>query len=139
MVLLLFNGGILMEQTSLKQMLEGYDKEIFDPKYPYKERAESCKRLTQAFYAECGVQPEEPISMLTFDDCDAIYAGREAKKVKGVFVWLGEEWERVYRDGKFVGKMLISCRGSSFGAEKYVRNKKAYSDDTLRGVWQNAA
>jgi len=127
-----------MQQTSLEQMLEEYDKEISDPKYPYKERAESCKRLTQVFYAECGVQPEEPISMLTFDDCEAIYAGREAKKVSGLFVWLGEEWEKVYRDGILIGKMMVYCRGSMFGAEKYIGKKKAISDNSMNGVWQNA-
>jgi hypothetical protein len=38
-------------------------------------------------------------------------AEQKAEKTAGWFVWLGEEFERIWKDGKFLGSML-SCRGS---------------------------
>lgn len=106
----------------------------------YKDRDKEAEMLVSAFFANVGLGPDEEYT--DFEDLDVgefDAAKKAAKQTLGWSHYLDEEMEYLWFDGIMKGKMMICCRGGSYGAELTVfgtNGGKWTANNNTAGVWQ---
>ena len=89
----------------------------------YEERDNAAAELTKQFYAEAGLGLDEEFELIEWQDDGFESAEMIAVTISGWSEYLGDESEWLWFDGKLVGQMDISCRGSMYRAQMDVKGR----------------
>ena len=106
----------------------------------YKDRDREGEMLVRDFFVKIGLGPDEEFT--DFEDLDVGEfedAKRQAKDTAAWSQYLDEEMEYIWFNGKLKGKMMIYCRGGSYGAELTIFGKgggKWHANNKTAGVWR---
>ena len=125
-------------QNTLNKLFENAAKSVHDN--DYKDRDREAEMLVRDFFVKIGLGPDKEFT--DFEDLDVgelTAAERIAKETTGWSHYLDEEMEYIWFDGKLKGKMMICCRGGSYGAELTTFGKdggKWQANDKTAGVWR---
>jgi hypothetical protein len=126
------------------QIVYEVEKKLDAQPNPYSDRDKESGILGGAFFEMLGLSPDSAIELNTkeefLNDIESDLSSPVSKETCW-FVWMGEESEKVWKDGIYLGNMSVSCRGGQYIATVDLENGRSFkaTDNTARtdgpGKW----